>query len=95
MAGLHFKVDAVLNNHREVIGLFAGDLVAEHRAAAKLAWEVYYTKTVKDDLGDQEKIIHCRDWAETLEILKENNGPGTKVGVCPYVFLQLPDTSAK
>ncbi len=48
IAGLHFKVDAVLNNRREVVGLFAGDLVEEHRAGAALARQVYSTETVKD-----------------------------------------------
>ncbi|MHB1415838.1 MAG: lactate racemase domain-containing protein [Chloroflexota bacterium] len=48
IAGLHFKVDGVLNNKREVVGLYAGDFVAEHRQAAKLAREVYYTDIVKD-----------------------------------------------
>lgn len=48
LAGLHFKVDAVLNNKREVVGLFAGDFVAEHRVAAKLAAEVYHTVPAKD-----------------------------------------------
>jgi len=37
LAGLHFKVDVVLNHRREVVGLFAGDLVAGHRATVKLA----------------------------------------------------------
>jgi len=48
LAGLHFKVDAVLNNRREVVGLFAGDLVAEHRAGAELARQLYKTEMVKD-----------------------------------------------
>ncbi|MDP6453690.1 MAG: lactate racemase domain-containing protein, partial [SAR202 cluster bacterium] len=48
LAGLHFKVDAVLNNRREVVGLFAGDLVEEHRAGAELARELYTTETVED-----------------------------------------------
>ena len=48
LAGLHFKVDAVLNNRREVVGLFAGDLVEEHRAGAELARQVYRTETVGD-----------------------------------------------
>jgi nickel-dependent lactate racemase len=43
MAGLHFKIDVVLNNRREVIGLFAGELVAEHRAGTALAYETYRT----------------------------------------------------
>ncbi|MHB1134867.1 MAG: lactate racemase domain-containing protein [Chloroflexota bacterium] len=48
LAGLSFKVDAILNNKREVVGLYAGDMVAEHRAAAKQAREVYYTEPVRD-----------------------------------------------
>ena len=36
LAGLHFKVD-LLNNKREVVGVFAGDFVAEHRATAQAA----------------------------------------------------------
>ncbi|MCL5110563.1 MAG: lactate racemase domain-containing protein [Chloroflexi bacterium] len=47
IAGLHFKVDAVLNNRREVVGLFAGDFVEEHREGVKLATEVYSTEVVK------------------------------------------------
>jgi nickel-dependent lactate racemase len=48
LSGLQFKVDAVLNNRREVVGLFAGDLVAEHRTGVKLAREVYATEMLKD-----------------------------------------------
>ncbi len=48
LAGLHFKVDAVINNRREVIGLFAGDLVEEHRVGAELARKMYATKMAKD-----------------------------------------------
>lgn len=43
LAGLDFKVDVVINNHREVIGMFAGDLVEEHRAGAPLARSMYST----------------------------------------------------
>ena len=48
LAGLDFKVDAVLNARREVVGLFAGDFVAEHRAGIELARQVYRTEIVKD-----------------------------------------------
>jgi nickel-dependent lactate racemase len=48
LAGLQFKVDSVLNNRREVVGLFAGDFVAEHRSGVKLAREVYSTEMLKD-----------------------------------------------
>ena len=47
LAGLHFKVDAVLNNRREVVGLFAGDLVEEHRAGVELARQLYRTESVE------------------------------------------------
>ncbi len=48
LADLHFKVDAVLNNRREVIGLFAGDFVQEHRAGVTFARQMYCTEMVKD-----------------------------------------------
>lgn len=48
LAGLQFKVDSILNNRRQVVGLFAGDFVAEHRAGVKMAREVYATEMLKD-----------------------------------------------
>jgi nickel-dependent lactate racemase len=48
LADLQFKVDCVINNRREVVGLFAGDFVAEHRAGCRLAREVYHTELAKD-----------------------------------------------
>jgi nickel-dependent lactate racemase len=46
LAGLHFMVNVVLNNRRGVVGLFAGDMVDSHRAAAKLGAQVYRTQMV-------------------------------------------------
>jgi len=48
LAGLQFKVDAVLNNRREVVGLYAGDFVAEHRVGVEMARRLYLTETVKE-----------------------------------------------
>lgn len=48
LAGLHFKIDMVINNHRQPVALFCGDLVQEHRAGAKLAAQLYATKPAKD-----------------------------------------------
>jgi nickel-dependent lactate racemase len=48
LAGLQFKVDCVLNNRREVVGLFTGDFVAEHRAGVELARTIYSTKMLKN-----------------------------------------------
>ena len=48
LAGLHFKVDSVLNNRREVVAMFAGDFVAEHRAGVEVARKTYVTDTVEE-----------------------------------------------
>ena len=55
----------------------------------------YLSRSEKDELGDPKKIIHCRQWGECVEKLREKNGAGTKVGVYPYAFLQMPDTTPK
>jgi len=48
LAGLHFKIDMITNGRREVIGVFAGDFIKEHREACAFAREVYATKVVRD-----------------------------------------------
>ena len=48
LADLHFKVDAVMNNRHEVVGLFAGDFVEEHRVGVELAQRVYPTKVTQE-----------------------------------------------
>jgi hypothetical protein len=48
LAGLHFKIDAVLNEQRQVVGLFAGDFVTGHRAAVELARQVYRSDWLPD-----------------------------------------------
>jgi len=48
LAGLHFKIDQVINNHRQPVALFAGDLIQAHRAGAKVAAQVYATKPAKN-----------------------------------------------
>jgi len=44
MAQVSFSVNGVLNSRRELAGLFAGDQVEAHRAAAALARQVYSTE---------------------------------------------------
>ena len=43
MAGLDVSVNAVMNLHRDTVGVFVGDLVAAHRAGVKLARNHYAT----------------------------------------------------
>jgi nickel-dependent lactate racemase len=65
LAGLHFKVDVVINNRREVVGLFAGDLVAEHRAASKLGAQVYRTETIKD-----ADVVVANSYPDEVQLLR-------------------------
>lgn len=44
MAGLQFSVNCVVNSHRELAGLFAGDPVQAHRAGVELARRVCPTE---------------------------------------------------
>lgn len=47
-AGLRFIVNVVLNQRREVCGLFAGDRVAAHRSGVEFARELYSVEPVMD-----------------------------------------------
>ena len=44
MAGLDVIVNAVVNLHRDTVGLFVGDQIAAHREGVKLARKVYATE---------------------------------------------------
>lgn len=74
IAGLQFKVDCVINNRREVVGLFAGDVIAEHRAGVKLAREVYQTELAKgadvlilNSYPDESQLQRC-NWLVPLSL---------------------------
>jgi len=45
MAGIDCIVNVVVNTKRESVGVFVGDLIAAHREGAKMAQEVYRTKS--------------------------------------------------
>ena len=46
--GLDMKIDLLINNKREIIGVFAGDFIAQHRAGVERAREVYATPCPED-----------------------------------------------
>jgi len=46
--GLDFIVNAVLNQKRQIAGLFAGDRVTAHQAGMKLAAKLYQTQVIED-----------------------------------------------
>ncbi|MGC2108188.1 MAG: lactate racemase domain-containing protein [Candidatus Korobacteraceae bacterium] len=48
MAKVDFSVQIVMNQHRMPVGVYAGDIVWAHQAAARMAVEHYITPTVKD-----------------------------------------------
>jgi nickel-dependent lactate racemase len=48
MAGLDIVINAVVNMHRDTVGLFVGDMVKAHREGVKLARKIYHTPIPKD-----------------------------------------------
>ncbi|MBW1994860.1 MAG: DUF2088 domain-containing protein, partial [Deltaproteobacteria bacterium] len=46
--GLDMKIDLLINNRRQIVGVFAGDFVAQHRAGVQRAKELYSTPVIKD-----------------------------------------------
>lgn len=48
MVGLDMKIDVLVNNRREVIGVFAGDFIAQHRAGVEQAKQLYATPLATD-----------------------------------------------
>jgi nickel-dependent lactate racemase len=65
MAGLHFKVDVIVNEKREAIGLFCGDFVEEHREAVKLARQTYVT-----ELGKDADIVISNSYPDEPQIVR-------------------------
>jgi nickel-dependent lactate racemase len=79
MAGLDFKVDAVLNLRGEITGLFVGDPVMEHRKGAELAKDVYATTPAWDmDIAVVNTYLKPSECAFAVFLgipsLKENGG---------------------
>jgi hypothetical protein len=67
-AGLHFIVNAVMNSRRELVGLFAGDLVEAHRAGVAFARDVYATK-----LPDRADIIVLNAYPKDTDLVQIGN----------------------
>jgi hypothetical protein len=52
------------------------------------------SRSDKDYVGPQEKVIHCRDWAQALANLIGRHGSGTKVAVYPCATIQMAEKLA-
>ncbi len=63
LAGLNFKVDVVINNRRQVIGLFAGDFVQEHRAAVEQARILY-----RGELSENADVVIANSYPDEGQI---------------------------
>jgi nickel-dependent lactate racemase len=88
LAGLHFKVDVVINNRREVVGLFAGDLVAEHRAGSKMGAQVYRTETVTD-----VDVVVANSYPDEVQLIRAMwcIGPSLREGGDVVILTHAPD----
>jgi nickel-dependent lactate racemase len=62
MAGLHVKVDAILNGKGQISGLFMGDVIAEFKEGVKLAKEVYSTS-----IPEEPDIVVANTYAKSNE----------------------------
>jgi len=88
MAGLDFSVNALVNIHRETIGLFVGDLVEAHREGVKMARKVYTTEA-----PSEADIVVANAYTKANEavlvvtlgskILKEEGGDLVVIGNIP------------
>jgi hypothetical protein len=73
-----------------------GRILKPQEKAARLIFVApYLSKYERDAVCLPEKFVHCRDWGEALAELVSKNGPGTKVGVYPYVPIQMPEKAAQ
>ena len=79
MAGLDVIANAVVNLHRDTIGLFVGDLVAAHREGVKFARSIYATQTpVPGDVVIANAYSRANEAAIAVQtgyrLLKEDGG---------------------
>ncbi|MFQ6077239.1 MAG: lactate racemase domain-containing protein [Candidatus Bathyarchaeia archaeon] len=87
IARLDIKVDLILNNRREVVGVFAGDFVAEHREGVKFAKDHYKTAPVRNadivvlNTYPQEDEAGISWWAARRSVKK--GGSVVSIVQCP------------
>ena len=86
MAGLDFKVDAILNMKREVTALFVGDVVDEHVAGVRVAKEHY----AADFVGDCDVVIaNCYFKANEVTLAPRLASPLLKSNGGDMVFITI------
>jgi nickel-dependent lactate racemase len=68
MAGLSFSINGVVNSRRELAGLFAGDQVLAHRAAAAFARQVYATQ-----LPPPADVVVCNAYPKDTNLVQSIN----------------------
>jgi nickel-dependent lactate racemase len=67
--GVQFSVNVVVNSRREIAGIFAGDIEAAHRQAAKFARNIYATPLPSAPLD----IAICNAYPKDDELLQAEN----------------------
>jgi len=88
MAGLDVSVNALVNLHRDTIGLFIGDLVEAHREGVKMARQIYATETPRDaDIVIANAYAKANEAALVVPVgskmLKEEGGDLVIIGNIP------------
>jgi len=67
--GVQFSINVVVNSRREIAGLFAGDIEAAHRHAAKFARQIYATPLPTEPLD----VAICNAYPKDDELLQAEN----------------------
>ncbi len=88
MAGLDISVNALINMHRDTIGLFVGDLVEAHREGVKMGRKVYATEAPGEaDIVVSNAYIKANEAALVVtlgsKMLKEAGGDLVVMGNIP------------
>ena len=66
LAGLDMSINLVMNGDRQIAGIFAGDVVAAHRAACRVAHATYTTQ-----MAEGADVVICNAYPQSVEASKE------------------------
>jgi nickel-dependent lactate racemase len=71
---------------------FGGRLQLKMNLPTNINRVIIYSKypelTLKNYIGEREKVVLADDWADVIRLLEKNHGPGTRVAVYPNTDIQ-------
>jgi len=94
--GLDYIINVVTNSHREIAGLFVGDMVSAHRAGVRLARQVYATEMPAEpvDIAICNAYPKDTDFLQSgmaLNVLRSSPRPVVKEGGMIVIITASPE----